>query len=1427
MRCYAAKKEVGAIYLKGEELKTTDMTSELYARLKNLGIVLSVNDGRLDIQAPEGVLGEELINEIRGRKVELIDLIQSYKRQQKGFASIPRIELQESYLLSSAQKRLWVLNQFEKESAAYNRTAVYSFSGVLDIAALSYAFDNLIKRHEILRTVFREDEQAGARQCIVDAGTSGFVISYHDLSDVQEKDAAVRNAIWEESTQPFDLALGPLLRARLYRTDNEKYVFVYTMHHIISDGWSMMVFIDEILRYYRSFTRMEDAALPPLQLQYKDYASWQQRQLADESMEYHKKFWLKQFEGDLPVFNLPGDRPRPSLKTYRGGVVHITIDNELTGMLKPLLQKYGGTLFMGLLAAVNAVLYRCTNQQDIIIGSPIAGRDHIDLEGQIGFYVNTLALRTRFSGKDSYCELLQKVKEVTIGAYEHQVYPFDELVDALQLPRDMSRNALFEVMVALQNPESREREQTIGKLHINRYDDSIFYTSKFDLFFNFIESGTYVAGNIEYNSDIYDARTITALADHFVQLLRSAVNNPDLSIGKLAMMHESEISKILFGFNKTSIHFTGDRTLVQLFEAQVKKTPEKTAIICGDQEFSYKDLNQRVNQLANYLRTCHSIGAGDLVGLLLDRSEWMVIGMLGVLKAGAAYLPVDIEANRSRIVSVLENAAIQVLLTDGRHIDLCDSIQWDTASCKSFICLDEWEAEDYSISDEGAKKLWDYVAETSDDIITASGWRNSYTGQPFSKAEMDEFVDNVLEKVRPFLRPGTRVLEIGCGSGLVLHRIAPYAGHYTGTDISGEALDICRMGIKDNSIGNVELHCLSAIETEILSGREFDIILVNSVIQYFPSYQYLRTFLSQLNGLLSEKGVLFLGDIRDKSKQLDYYRTLFEGSDHIMSRMADKKSSDKELFLDQHFFTDYYFAMPFQCKIDFSGKIGDISNELTLFRYDAVIHLNKTSERNDVPYTVCKRQVLDRPFCLASRENPVHINKPDDLAYLIYTSGSTGKPKGVMIEHRNVAAFFQNMSSRLFLREDMTLAGITHYTFDISVLELIGTLVSGLTLFLLRDTDPMHILKCIAERNFNAMQITPSRLSQLLANGLEAEETLRELEVILVGGEALGDANYKYLRGLKDTKTINVYGPTETTIWSSSLELHSCDGLSIGCPLLHEHIYIVDTNFNLCPIGVAGEICIGGSGVARGYLHEPEITAAKFIPNPFAPGRMYRTGDLGRWLPDGNIAFIGRDDEQVKLRGYRIELAEIEHAILTYGHIDASVVVMRSNPAGESELIACVISRHVLNLSELRSYLSRSLPVYMIPSHFFVLPELPLTASGKVDKKRLTSVQDPGLQSGTIYKPPGNDMEKKMELIWRQVLGKERIGVQESFFSIGGNSLNAIRILSKLRSEFDVEIKITEVFNYPTIEHLAKEVVRRMWANRTPELSEDDLIVTI
>ncbi|WP_298734484.1 amino acid adenylation domain-containing protein [uncultured Chitinophaga sp.] len=631
---------------------------KLILELADQQINIFLEDGKLKIDAPNGIALDAVISRIKAHKDEIIE----YLSGNRAVVEIAPAPVSEAYVLSSSQRRLWVLSQFENGSLAYNIPAVFEFDGMLDMGALSAAFDALIERHESLRTVFRTSADGAVRQYILPAAALGFRIGYHDFT-TKDQDR-LREVIQSNLSQSFDLATGPLLKADLYQTGLGKWFFSYVMHHIISDGWSMEVLIKELLQLYQAYVQNRYSPLSPLRIHYKDYAVWQQEQLKSADAQRHKAYWLQQFSGELPVLELPADKPRPLVKSHNGASIHRQLEAAITSGLRALCQSSDSTLFMGLLAAVKVLLYRYTGQEDIIIGSPVAGREHSDLEDQIGFYVNTLALRTQFSGTDSFQQLLSRIKQVTLDAYEHQSYPFDALVEELDLQRDLSRSVLFDVMLVLQHQSSSALvEKGLHGLQI-RACDELPQTAKFDLQFSFVETGDQLALHLNYNTDIYHEAAITQLLTHFEQLLSAIVAAPQQPIATLSYLDAAEQTLLLETFNDTAVPYAPDRTAITLFEEQVLRTPDHTALLVDEKTFSYRELNEMANRLAHYLQQTYAVTPDDLVGIRQERNEYLVVSLLGVLKSGAAYVPIDPGYPQERIDYIVADSRCKVVLDD-------------------------------------------------------------------------------------------------------------------------------------------------------------------------------------------------------------------------------------------------------------------------------------------------------------------------------------------------------------------------------------------------------------------------------------------------------------------------------------------------------------------------------------------------------------------------------------------------------------------------------------------------------------------------------------------------------------------------------------------------------------------------------------------
>ena len=604
---------------------------------------------------------------------ELFDYATLYKMAKlidessvKEYNEIPVSKSKISYPLSSAQLRLWFLSQFDDGNSAYNMPKAYVFEGDFNKEKLKDALLSLIARHEILRTLFKDNELGEINQFIVKPEVVGDIISYNDFRKETVAQDTIEELISKELNDPFDLINGPLLRSSLYQIEDSKWIFTFTMHHIISDGWSQQIFFNELIRLYVSEDEKEvNNHSTPLRTQYKDYAVWQQEELNGVSLKKHKEYWLNQFKGELSVVDF-GDKLRPQIKTYNGAIISGKIDSSTSIGLKNLLQKEKCTLYMGLLSIVNVLIYKYTELEDIIIGSPIAGRNHLDAHNQLGIYINTLALRSKFNGNDVFNELLQHVKDVTLNAYEHQVYPFDEIVNDLDLQSNHSRNALFDIMVSLENTATilsdKEKQKSIENLKITEYAGKSEGVSKFDLSFGFVENEEEILFNLEYNTDIFSDELANGIAMHLTQLVENLVENPISKINEVHYLNEKEITKILQNSNEKITQDLGTDTVVSLFEKQVRINGNAIALVFNNIEVTYNDLDKKANLLANKLIR-GGLKKEEKVVIFLDRSIETIVAILGVIKAAGAFVPIDIMTPKDRIAFILEDTQAKNILT--------------------------------------------------------------------------------------------------------------------------------------------------------------------------------------------------------------------------------------------------------------------------------------------------------------------------------------------------------------------------------------------------------------------------------------------------------------------------------------------------------------------------------------------------------------------------------------------------------------------------------------------------------------------------------------------------------------------------------------------------------------------------------------------
>ena len=615
--------------------------------------------------------------------------------------------------LSSAQERLWFLNQLEGSSATYNIPAALRITGNLVINALDKALSEIVSRHEVLRTSFRTVNGTPTQVIHPDSTININVVDLQQHPEA-ERETVLQQQVQEEATTPFDLEVAPLIRCKLWQLDTSECVLALTMHHIVSDGWSMGILIQELSRLYQAFAAEEPSPLPELAIQYADFTLWQRQWLTGEVLETQLNYWKEALEGAPELLQLPTDRSRPHVQSYRGSTEGFSLTTELTQKLQQLSRNLGSTLFMTLQAALATLLYRYSGQNDILIGSPIANRNRHEIESLIGFFVNTLVLRTRFEDNPSFSELLRQVRENTLIAYEHQDVPFEQVVSALQPQRSLSHSPLFQVMFVLQNAPMGTLDLPGVSLSELNQQSTI---AKFDLTLSMTETDMGLVGTWEYNTDLFDRSTIKRMATHFNNLLSAIVENPQQVVGELPLLSAQERHQLLVEWNDTASAYPTDKCIHQLVEKQVEKTPDAIAVVFEKEQLTYCQLNQRANQLAHHLQNL-GVGPEVLVGICVERSVQMVVGLLGILKAGGAYVPLDPNYPPERLSYMLADAGVEVLLTQQ---SLLESLPQNQARV---VCLDsDWGA----IEQYGGVNL--EVGVTSDNLAYVI-YTSGSTGQP-------------------------------------------------------------------------------------------------------------------------------------------------------------------------------------------------------------------------------------------------------------------------------------------------------------------------------------------------------------------------------------------------------------------------------------------------------------------------------------------------------------------------------------------------------------------------------------------------------------------------------------------------------------------------------------------------------------------------
>jgi amino acid adenylation domain-containing protein len=872
----------------------------------------------------------------------------------------------------------------------------------------------------------------------------------------------------------------------------------------------------------------------------------------------------------------------------------------------------------------------------------------------------------------------------------------------------------------------------------------------------------------------------------------------DIHISSVA--EDNDLAGLYEGINNTWTDWPENKSITDLFREMVIAYPDKPALKMENTTLTYRELEMRSNQVANWL-ICRHVKKETVVAIYMDRSINLVVSILGILKAGGAYLPLNTDYPFDRLKYILRETKANVLISEVNYLREINQLQWYSNDLHSVLCIDskDFYKETEARNELMRKELWEYLGAQATDDIAGGGWMSSYTGEKFSREEMDEYADNAVNKLLPYLDKNKRVLEIGCASGITMYRVAPLVKEFYGTDLSQPIIDYNRQICKEKGFDNIRLRCIEAEDISLLEERDFDVIIINSVVQAFSGFNYLRKIIGYALELLGENGILFLGDIMDLDKKDELVKDV-----HAYKKAnpyaAAKLDFSNEMFVPRAFFDDLKAELPCLKSVHHADKTGTIKNELSQFRYDVVLEIDKTYTAKE-PVKKIKYQFDGRVLDEFS-DDPCGVNvSPDQLSHIIFTSGSTGNPKGVMVEHRSLIKTVKNTNYIDITPEDVVLQGC-EISFDPSCLEIFGSLLNGATLCLISK-----------KKLFN----TSSLYSYLIKNDVTIVQFVASLfhlhvdsnpgifsgvRLLMLGGEVLSPAHIRKVKKACPNLTIlNCYGPTENTINTTTFEIDDeYDIIPIGKPVSNTGVYILNKQLKMQPPGVSGELFIYGDGLTRGYVNDEQLTKEKFIDDPFRPGeRMYRTGDLVRMRQDGNIEFLGRVDEQVKIKGHRVELKEIEKTFYGIPPVKQAVVML----SAQGILTAYITLHEDIETDMLKQLLAIDLPFYMIPQYIVKLEQFPLNVHGKVDRNALPDPETILKQAKDTYVPPGNLMESKLIEIFQLVLGKDRIGIKDDFFELGGHSLLATKALTLIHKELNAKIRLEDIFENPRIEKLA------------------------
>ncbi len=1454
---------------------------------------------------------------------------------------LPRSDSQASVPLSFAQQRLWFLDRFNPESSFYNVPTAIRLRGELNVTALKRSLNELLRRHESLRTSFSMLDGEAVQ---VIAPSLELDLSLTDLTHLAETEAEAeaRRLAAEDAQRPFDLQRAPLIRASLIRLSNEHHILLLNLHHIVTDGWSTGVLYRELAVAYRAFNAGEEPKLPELPIQYADFAVWQRNLLKGEVLEGHLNYWRTQLAGAAPTINLPTDHPRPAVETFRGATHQVRMPATLLRSLRELSKQEGVTLFMTLLAGWQALLARYSGEEDVVVGSPIANRTRTTLEGLIGFFVNSLVLRTSFKGDPSFKELLARVREVTLGAYAHQDLPFEKIVEVLQPERELSHNPLFQVSFALQN--APQGVVDVGGIQMSTVNTARAI-ARFDLEFHLWEREQGLSGAVMYSTELFEAETIERLMNHYERLLTEVVAHPERRLSEVKLLSEAEERRLRVEWNDTKRTYE-PRSVVELFEAQVERTPENAAVIFGEQRVSYRELNERANALAAGLRE-RGVGPEIVVGLLLERSVDLVVALLGVLKAGGAYLPLDPSYPQERLQFIIDDAKPKVIVT---HETLRSVAADATTDDTDHPWLNNLAYIIYTSGSTGKPKgtlithggLLNYLSWAMETYPLAEG-----NGSPLhSSLSFDLTVTSIF----PALLTG-RAVEIvdeaegvtGLVSALArqpnysLVKLTPAHVQLLATQLSEQPAEQLSnalvIGGENLLAETVKWWREQSPQTRLFNEYgPTETVVGGCVYEVQPETDWTGSIPI---GRPIANTQLYILDAKGQLVPVGVGGELYIGGAGVGRGYLNRPELTAERFVPDPFSAEtgarlyrtgdvaryradgvieYLGRMDQQVKIR-GYRIEPEEIEAVLTQH-AAIQEAVVVAREDVPgdKQLVAYLVADPDVALAVEQQnqnettSEHVESWEQVFNETYRQGDIADPTF------NITGWNSSYTGDAIPAEEMrewvddTVAEIRKLKPQ-RVLELgCGT---GLLLFRLAGecerycgSDFLHVaLKYIQQQiSDHFPELSHVELRQRTADNLGDLED-GSFDVVILNSVVQYFPSIDYLSRVL-TEAARVIRPGGAIYvgdvrslpllkaFRASVELsrapasQSLDQFAQRTrrTMTEEDELVIDPAYFLAlkerlpqisHVQVTPKhgrahneltlfryhvvINIGQSPAAklpvewRDWRREqfsvdlvkellqreqPEVLGLTAVPNARLAAEVKTLAaldgeDRTLTVTDLRAKVISVNGEGIEPDEFRQLSDEVPYVVdlgwANHGADGAYDVVFRRREStwaqlSERELELFPVpatgstrwsdyATHPLQrrlahqlVPQLRNFLQDKLPEYMIPSAFMLLSELPLSPNGKVNRRALPKPEHISRDSNASFVGPRTPEEEIIVAIWSQVLGIEKIDVHDNFFDLGGHSLRATQVISRIRELFHVELPLMRIFSSPTVESLAASI---------------------